>query len=98
MSQLSRKTTDRENKFPLISDLRDSGALEQDADKIIFIHRKEYYDPHDKPGEAQVSVSKNRHGQTGTCCLFFNGVTSTFDNLSYSQLPNDDPDFDRFSP
>jgi replicative DNA helicase len=66
LSQLSRKIEDREDKVPQLSDLRESGAIEQDADIVAFIHRPEFYDPNDRPGEADLIVRKNRNGPTTT--------------------------------
>ncbi|WP_261665463.1 replicative DNA helicase [Deinococcus sp. Marseille-Q6407] len=61
-SQLNREVTKRGNPEPDLPDLRDSGELEQDADTVTFIHRPDYYDPTDRPGEAVLRVRKNRNG------------------------------------
>lgn len=72
LSQLSRANEVRTNKRPILSDLRDSGAIEQDADTIIFLHREEYYDQtSNKKGIAEVIIAKNRHGKTRTIELSF---------------------------
>lgn len=69
LSQLNRGVDQRENKTPRLSDLRESGAIEQDADIVMFLHRPEAYNPEDRPGEADVIVAKNRSGPVGTAKL-----------------------------
>ena len=69
LAQLNRGVEMREDKKPRLGDLRESGAIEQDADKVIFLHRPEAYDPSDRPGEADLIVSKNRCGKIGTVTL-----------------------------
>lgn len=67
LSQLSRASEKRDNKRPQLSDLRDSGAIEQDADVVLFLYRDDYYnDDPDKANIAECIVAKNRHGETGT--------------------------------
>jgi replicative DNA helicase len=66
LSQLSRRIEEREEKVPQLSDLRESGAIEQDADIVAFIHRPEFYEPNARPGEADLIVRKNRNGPTLT--------------------------------
>lgn len=79
LSQLNRGCEMRENKRPRLSDLRDSGAIEQDADIVAFVYRDEYYnDATDEPGIAEVNVAKNRNGPTGTCKLKWDGETTSF--------------------
>jgi len=86
LSQLSRSCESRDNKRPQLSDLRDSGSLEQDADIVMFLYRDDYYaekkNPKDfKPDRtAEVSVSKNRAGETGTAVFEWNGGMQTFYN------------------
>ncbi len=68
LCQLSRQVESRQNKRPMLSDLRDSGAIEQDADGVLFLYRDDYYagGPADgQPSAVDLSVAKNRHGQTG---------------------------------
>ena len=72
LSQLSRETERRVEKKPQLSDLRDSGAIEQDADTVMLLYREDYYTESDDPkSKAEIRVAKNRNGQTGKCCLTF---------------------------
>lgn len=84
LSQLSRKNESRETKVPLLSDLRDSGAIEQDADIIVFIHRDAYYDRENAEvqDKAQAIIAKHRNGPTGEIDLVFSGRFSVFRNAA----------------
>jgi replicative DNA helicase len=83
LSQLSRGVESRTNKRPMLSDLRDSGAIEQDADKAIMLYREEYYTPDTtEKGIAEVIVAKNRDGATGTAKLLFDAPFTRFKNLA----------------
>ena len=85
LSQLSRASEQRGgDRKPILSDLRDSGAIEQDADLVMFIHRPEYYDREDetKKGVAEVMLAKHRNGPTGDIHLRFNREYTRFDNLT----------------
>lgn len=81
LSQLNRGSEQRSDKKPALSDLRESGSLEQDADVVLLVHREEIYDRESpRAGEADVSVAKNRSGPTGTIVLSWLGKFSRFDN------------------
>ena len=90
-SQLSRKVEDRAGHRPMMSDLRESGAIEQDADIVIFLLRREYYDPNDKPGMAEIIVGKNRHGGVGSVNLTFVKELVQFRNYTpiHVEMPED---------
>lgn len=80
--QLSRKCEERQNKRPMLSDLRDSGAIEQDADVVMFVYRDDYYYPDsDKKGIAEVIVAKQRNGETGTVELGWMPEYTRFVNI-----------------
>lgn len=87
LSQLNRSTETREDKRPILSDLRESGAIEQDADMVCFIHREEYYtksstdaEGNDIKGKAELIIAKHRSGAVGTVSLRFTSKFARFEN------------------
>ena len=80
VAQLNRGPESRTDKKPMMSDLRESGSLEQDADIILLLHRPEYYEPDVRPGEADLHIAKHRNGQVGVINLQFQGKHSHFQN------------------
>jgi len=89
LSQLNRGVEQREDRRPRMADLRESGAIEQDADLVLLLHRPEYYDPNDQPGVAELIVAKNRNGATGTVKMTFLRNYTRFENLSTTADPMD---------
>jgi len=87
-SQLSRAVEQRQDKRPQLSDLRDSGSIEQDADVVIFIYRDEYYNPEtsERPNIAEINVAKHRNGPTATVDLYWHGQLATFRNLQRQEI------------
>lgn len=106
LSQLSRKVEERPGHRPMMSDLRESGSIEQDSDIVMFMLRREYYDPMDKPGMAEIIVAKNRHGGVGSVNLTYRKEIVQFANYTpmqyegYQDSSNRDAElaFSQFSP
>ncbi len=83
LSQLNRGPEQRTDRRPVLSDLRDSGSLEQDADVVIFIHREDMYNADSsRAGEADLVVAKQRQGPTATCVVAFQGHFSRFVDMA----------------
>ena len=88
LSQLARGPEQRPDKRPMLSDLRDSGSIEQDADIVMFLYRNAYYDKTDpNPNVAECIVAKNRHGETGTAYLGWNGEFTKYSNVEVRMTP-----------
>jgi replicative DNA helicase len=82
LSQLSRGVESRNDKRPMLSDLRDSGAIEQDADVVCFLYRDEYYNPEtEKKNQGEVIIAKQRNGPVGSIDLVWQGQFTKFDNM-----------------
>ena len=98
LSQLSRGPEQRTDKRPMLSDLRESGSIEQDADLVMFLYRPEYYAPPEKredlEGKAELIVSKQRNGPTGVVELFFQKAYTRFDSVARGPRDGGRPDDD----
>lgn len=85
LSQLSRACEARADHHPMLSDLRESGAIEQDADLVMFLYREEYYNPDtDKKNQAELIISKQRNGSTGTIDLVWSGKCTKFFDMVFA--------------
>lgn len=84
LSQLSRSVESRQDKRPVLSDLRESGSLEQDADIVMFLYRENYYDPETEKGDvSEVIIRKHRNGELGNIELIFQGEFARFRDVAY---------------
>lgn len=85
LAQLSREADKRSDHKPILSDLRESGAIEQDADVVMLLYREDYYDEDDNPNVAKLILAKHRNGPTGIMELFFHKQCTTFRDLSHKE-------------
>ncbi|WP_295090526.1 replicative DNA helicase [Ruminococcus sp.] len=89
LSQLSRAVESRTDKRPMLSDLRESGSIEQDADIVLFLYRDAYYNKESqRQNISECIVAKNRHGETGTVELIWDGQFTRFSNPDYNAPPD----------
>lgn len=87
LAQLNRNVESRNDKRPMLSDLRDSGALEQDADLVMFLYRDDMYnESSERPNQCDVIIAKNRKGPTGVITLYFRKEITRFDNMTKSTI------------
>ncbi len=102
LSQLNRGPEARQDKRPLLSDLRESGAIEQDADLIMFLYRESFYERDSTDPTSEVIIGKNRNGPVGTAKLLFQGEFTRFDNIEsaddYDAMPGVETRFERDKP
>ena len=85
LSQLSRSIESRSDHKPLLSDLRESGSIEQDADIVMFLHREALYNDQESVNDAKCIVAKNRHGETGSINLYWDGQYTRFSSVEYGR-------------
>ena len=83
LSQLSRATEKRENKRPMLSDLRESGSIEQDADVVLFLHREDYYGENEGEAKSQIIIAKQRSGPTGAINVQWQGEFTRYRELDF---------------
>jgi replicative DNA helicase len=100
LSQLSRAVENRTNKRPMLSDLRDSGGVEQDADSVMFLYRDEYYgifenDQGSTVDKAEIIIAKNRHGMVGTAVVDFIKEYTSFPNKLITKTREIDDYYER---
>ncbi|KHK95151.1 helicase DnaB [Microbacterium mangrovi] len=94
LSQLNRGPEQRTDKRPQVSDLRESGSIEQDADMVVLLHRDSVYDKENRPGEADLIVAKHRNGPTATIEVAFQGHFSRFTDMAPSDFGGGGGDFE----
>lgn len=82
LAQLSRAIESRQDKRPMLSDLRESGSIEQDADGVLFLYRDSYYNPEENDNKLEINVAKHREGPSGTVNVYYNKATGRMGDLS----------------
>ena len=100
-SQLNRKVEERPGHFPILTDLKGFGEIEEFADQVWMLVRREYYDPNDKPGLAQIGLVKNNYGPNGRANFCFQREIMNFTDYApcvYEPTCESESEFDRFSP
>lgn len=97
-SQLNRGVEYRQDKRPMLADLRSSGAIEQSGDCVMFIYREDMYGETDNDGVAEINVSKNRHGRTGTTKMYFDKALSRFGDIVFEKLVEDGYPTEKYMP
>ena len=85
LSQLSRSIESRSEHKPMLSDLRESGSIEQDADIVMFLHREALYNDQESVNDAKCIVAKNRHGETGSINLYWDGQFTRFSSVAFGR-------------
>ncbi len=88
LSQLSRSIESRSEHKPMLSDLRESGSIEQDADIVMFLHREALYNEAESVNDAKCIVAKNRHGETGTISLYWDGQFTRYSSVAFGRSPD----------
>ena len=88
LSQLSRSIESRSEHKPMLSDLRESGSIEQDADIVMFLHREALYNEEESVNDAKCIVAKNRHGETGSINLYWDGQYTRYSSVAYGRSPD----------
>jgi replicative DNA helicase len=86
LSQLNRGVETRADKRPVLADMRESGAIEQDADLVIFVHREDAYDRDNRPGEADLIIAKHRQGPTGVVAVAFQSTYTRFTDMPNERI------------
>jgi replicative DNA helicase len=97
-SQLNRKVEERPGNRPFLNDFRDSGVIEEISDVILFIFRRDYYNPDDKPCLAEIIIAKNKYGDVGSCHFNFDKNKQQFTERVFIEERKIDPAFSYFSP
>jgi replicative DNA helicase len=86
LAQLNRSVESRANKRPMMSDIRESGSVEQDADVILFLYREAYYDKETKDRSLEIIISKNRNGPVGSIKVDYNEYTGEIEEQKESVI------------